>query len=605
MIAGRYELVRVVAYGGMSAVYEARHTVSKRRVALKVMEADPRETSSTRSRFLREASAPAEIGHPGIVEVYDGGTDIDGALFLAMEYLEGDSLRDRLASGTISQRRGVEMVLRVLDPLVAAHEKGFVHRDLKPENVMILKGPDGARTADKLKLLDFGIARRIGAEGPTRTNTGMGTPCYMSPEQATSARDVGAASDVWAVGVMLYEVLAGELPFFGETAHAVILEACTRPHRPLLSLVPTAPPALAAVVERCLHKNPNERYPDARALKDAIEASLIGVSLEDDPVVDPRTLADDDLVPSDPAPANAHASTDLAAGSLPNTSESHEVTLSFESARETPVSPANQKAGLGELRTNEVVQPLRTQNVKSLHGDRKVAAKLPTRVIPRGDQQNDEVSLAPSIQPGVAAVASSRRVVVAAGVVAAAVIIVAIVVRQSDQQTASASTDAQPTSAPARYAGASIGQPVEIAPAAPIPEVQATTVLAVAIPPQSPTVEPEGSRTSTSHRDKRPSAVSANNEAQHAQSDESPTDPERINRARACMRLGNVECVRREIGSNPTSAPEISILIDALVMRGEYGQAARWARNYVRRYPSDARTADYTSLIERFAARTQ
>ncbi|MCA9607573.1 MAG: serine/threonine protein kinase, partial [Myxococcales bacterium] len=206
LIGGRYKVVRKLAEGGMGEVYEAQHNLSKKKVALKILFPHIGKDEAARQRFLREVSAPAQIGHEGIVEVYDAGFDTqDGSLFVAMEFIDGEPLRDRLSRGGVGLDQLLDWFEEMLDPLAAAHASGIVHRDLKPENVMLAK----KRDSEVIKLLDFGIARDLDSSKDNVTHTGiaMGTPHYMAPEQAMSAKGVTAAADVWAMGVMLYEAL--------------------------------------------------------------------------------------------------------------------------------------------------------------------------------------------------------------------------------------------------------------------------------------------------------------------------------------------------------------------------------------------------------------
>lgn len=265
VIAGRYEVVREVARGGMAVVYEAVHVVSRRRVALKVLFDDAYADDVSRARFLREVSAPARIGHEGLVQVFDAGFDDDtGAPFVAMELLEGHTLRDEMARGPLPLARTLSLFERLLAPVAAAHASNIVHRDLKPENVFLASA--GGR--ELVKVLDFGLARVVDerAETETRTGVAMGTPHYMAPEQAVSARDVTPAADVWALGVMLYEALCGTPPFTGPTPSAIVVEAVTQPHRRLRDRVPDVSPALSTLVDRCLEKEAAQRVSDAGSM---------------------------------------------------------------------------------------------------------------------------------------------------------------------------------------------------------------------------------------------------------------------------------------------------------------------------------------------------
>jgi len=280
VVAGRYQTIRTIGEGGFGAVFEAVHVVSKKHVALKLLHAHVAKDESSRKRFLREASAPAQIGHEGIVEVYDAGFDEDGSPFVAMELLKGSTLADRMKAGPISLPEFFSIFVRLLDPLAAAHAKNIVHRDLKPENVFLQRKPNGT---ELLKLLDFGIARDLDASQQNMTQTGMamGTPHYMAPEQAMSAKGVIASADVWAIGAMMYEILAGRVPFDGETASAVVVRMCTMPHQPMNEAAPQTPMQLAALVDRCLSKEPTARPREAGELLAAIQqlAHSLGIAI--------------------------------------------------------------------------------------------------------------------------------------------------------------------------------------------------------------------------------------------------------------------------------------------------------------------------------------
>ncbi|MEM9194306.1 MAG: serine/threonine-protein kinase, partial [Myxococcota bacterium] len=279
---GRWDLVRPIGEGGMATVYEARHRVTGQRAALKVSQRTGDDES--RARFLREARLASSIGHEGIAQVYDADVDSEtGELFIAMELLEGITLRRALDEGR-SAAALVRALRAVLSPLGLAHELGIVHRDLKPENVFLCE-PEGEAPYRPLaprgpvKLLDFGIARSEACGNLTQTGATMGTPHYMSPEQAQDARAVGPPSDVWAMGVMLYEVLAGEPPFVRSSLHAVAAAICTQPHRSLLERGVPVDPALSELVDRCLQKQPEHRPQDALALLRELDAVLGQTSL--------------------------------------------------------------------------------------------------------------------------------------------------------------------------------------------------------------------------------------------------------------------------------------------------------------------------------------
>ncbi len=276
LVGGRYEIVRKIAEGGMGAVFEAKHHMTKKTVALKVLFPHIGKDEASKQRFFREVSAAAEIAHPGIVDCFDSGVDPnDGSLFVAMELLQGDTMTDWLLRGGHSRDDILDFMDRVLEPLAAAHSRGIVHRDLKPDNVFLSQQPNGEVV---VKILDFGIARDLDTskDNVTRTGIAMGTPHYMAPEQAMSARGVLATADVWALGVMLYEALTGRTPFDGETASAIVVHACTQPHPPIGELLPDLSPPIAQLVDRCLDKTPQNRPANAAELQAALRQARGG-----------------------------------------------------------------------------------------------------------------------------------------------------------------------------------------------------------------------------------------------------------------------------------------------------------------------------------------
>ncbi|MDD9943011.1 MAG: protein kinase [Myxococcales bacterium] len=260
LIGGRWEVIRPLADGGMGRIYTARHVQTRREAAVKVIE---RSDPEAQARFRIEAGVASELGHPGVVDVFDADVDpTTGHCFIAMELLRGRTLRSVMDDSHTAPREIFDLLVEALDPLVVAHSKGYVHRDLKPENIFVV---DTSATT-RVKLLDFGIAGHEERRGLTQTGTAMGTPHYMSPEQAMNARDATPAADIWAMGVLMYEALSGRTPFTGETAHAVVVHACTADPPELSSLVGDVEPELAALVMRCLDKDPDRRPRDASAL---------------------------------------------------------------------------------------------------------------------------------------------------------------------------------------------------------------------------------------------------------------------------------------------------------------------------------------------------
>ncbi|HJL17485.1 MAG TPA: serine/threonine-protein kinase [Sandaracinaceae bacterium LLY-WYZ-13_1] len=292
VVGERYTILSPIATGGMGAVYRARHVYSRREVALKVLHPHASVDEATATRFRREAAAAAAIGHEGIVEVLDAGVDPhEGSLYLAMELLNGEHLGHRLVREGTTLADALSLFDRLLDPLAAAHERGFVHRDLKPENVFVLPDPDGG--PERTKLLDFGIAKPLAEESATLTGSALGTPHYMSPEQIMSSKAVTPAADVWAVGVMLYEICTGQRPYDGPTPQAVLVKACTERPVAVAERAPAVGPALGALVDRCLAREPEGRPSHAEALRAALRAAVAADGPFDDvPLVLERYVAE-------------------------------------------------------------------------------------------------------------------------------------------------------------------------------------------------------------------------------------------------------------------------------------------------------------------------
>ena len=280
-LADRYAIERPLAVGGMSTLYVARSLATGERVALKMLDPRIAQDAAGVQRFLREVRLTSSIAHPGIVQVRDAGVarGPDGVEvpFLAMELLDGQNLADLIAAGDRTQLEVAGWFRALLSALAAVHAHGVVHRDLKYENVFGVRAHGAQPT---IKLIDLGIARELfDARAPTTTGTALGTVYYMAPEQSLDARSVTASADVYAVGVMLYQLLAGVFPFDGESPHAVLVRSHTTPHEPLGERVPGIDSRLAALVDRCLSKDPCARPGNAAALADDL------IPLLDDPAV--------------------------------------------------------------------------------------------------------------------------------------------------------------------------------------------------------------------------------------------------------------------------------------------------------------------------------
>jgi len=253
VIAERYELLAIVGTGGMSSVYKAHDRLLERNVALKVLHAHYGDDEEYVERFRREARAVAQLSHPNIVTVIDRG-EADGYQFIVFELIDGENLKELVnRAGPLPARRAVELAIAVADGLAFAHEHGLVHRDVKPQNVLL--NGDG-----EAKVTDFGIARSLDVEhGVTQTGTVLGTSNYLSPEQA-SGKQVTPATDVYSLGVVLYELLTAELPFPGENFVAVAMKHLNEPVPDILERRPDLPVRLAAAIERAMEKDPARRF---------------------------------------------------------------------------------------------------------------------------------------------------------------------------------------------------------------------------------------------------------------------------------------------------------------------------------------------------------
>src|SRR5436190_11691444 len=273
MIAGRYKLLGRLGSGGMADVWCAEDTMLDRRVALKFLHERFAQDEQFVERFRREASSAAGLQHPNVVGVFDRGI-YDGSHYIAMEYVEGASLNDLIERG-LSVPEAVEIVRQVLAGARYAHANGIVHRDLKPQNVLV-------DAEGRARATDFGIAR-AGASEITQTGSVLGTAQYLSPEQAQGL-PVTAASDIYSIGVMLYESLTGRVPFDGDSPVTVALKQVSERPRAPSELKPQVSRALDAVVLRALAKDPGNRFGSAEefiAALDAAEADPSGAAFGD------------------------------------------------------------------------------------------------------------------------------------------------------------------------------------------------------------------------------------------------------------------------------------------------------------------------------------
>jgi serine/threonine-protein kinase len=267
LVADRYELLEVVGSGGMSTVYCALDTLLERNVALKVLHPHYGDDAEYVERFRREARSVAQLSHPNIVTVIDRGEDA-GNQYIVFEYVDGESLKECVdRNGPLPVRRVIELGLQIADALAFAHQHGLVHRDVKPQNVLI--NGDG-----EAKVTDFGIARSLDVEhGVTQTGTVLGTSNYLSPEQARG-QTVTPATDVYSLGVVLFELLTGEVPFPGENFVAVAMQHINEPPPSLVEKRPDVPLRLVYAIERALAKDPADRFPSMDAFAAELRACL-------------------------------------------------------------------------------------------------------------------------------------------------------------------------------------------------------------------------------------------------------------------------------------------------------------------------------------------
>jgi serine/threonine-protein kinase len=287
VLDGKYELIRLLGEGGMGSVYEAQHRLIGRRLAVKFLHPQYASSPDVVTRFQREAQAAAQIGHENIIEVTDMGTSPDQSPYLVMEFLEGCDLKRLIEDeGVLEPKRAAHIMVQALGALQAAHNVGIIHRDLKPENIyLIQKGGN----PDYVKLLDFGISKfraleTDGVKGLTQTGTVLGTPHYMSPEQARGEQDLSPRSDIYAMGVILYQMLTGHLPFDAPNYNALLIKILTEQPPAPESLNPELPADLVDTINIAMARDASARFETCtdfrrRLLPFAPGASGLGVPL--------------------------------------------------------------------------------------------------------------------------------------------------------------------------------------------------------------------------------------------------------------------------------------------------------------------------------------
>jgi serine/threonine protein kinase len=272
IIDGKYRIVRLLGTGGMGAVYEGENVRIRRKVAIKMLHASVSSQAEVVERFEREAKAAAMVGSEHICEVLDMGELADRSLYMVMEYLDGETLSGLIKrSGRLTPQQSTPILLQVLEALGAAHTAGIIHRDLKPDNIFIL--PQRGGIQNFVKILDFGVSKFSQLSGEsmnvTRAGAVVGTPYYMSPEQARGGV-VDQRTDIYSIGVLLYQATTGQVPYNAETFNELLFKIVLEAAPPLQTYVPDLDPEFAAIVQRAMAREPDQRFPSCAHFRDAL-----------------------------------------------------------------------------------------------------------------------------------------------------------------------------------------------------------------------------------------------------------------------------------------------------------------------------------------------
>jgi len=272
ILAGRYKIMEELGRGGMGVVYKAKDTKLKRTVALKFLPPELTHVPEVKTRFMREAQAAAALDHPNICTVHEFD-ETEKTSFISMAYIEGQSLKEKIESGPMELDEALRIATQVAQGLQMAHKKGVVHRDIKSANIMVTED-------NQAKIMDFGLARMTGGTLLTQEGMTMGTIAYMSPEQA-QGEEVDHRTDIWSLGVVLYEMFTGQLPFMGEHDQAVVYSILNKKPKPITELRSEIPVSIGQVVDKALEKNPDKRYQKAEELLDDLKSISAGIVPEE------------------------------------------------------------------------------------------------------------------------------------------------------------------------------------------------------------------------------------------------------------------------------------------------------------------------------------
>ena len=265
-INDRYEIEKLIGEGGMANVYLARDTILDRRVAVKVLRGDLAGDEKFVRRFQREALSASSLSHPNIVEIYDVGED-EGNFYIVMEYIEGKTLKQLIKKrGVLSLSETMDIMLQLLDALASAHDSYIIHRDIKPQNIMI-------KDSGLVKITDFGIAVALNSTELTQTNSVMGSVHYLPPEQA-SGKGSTIRSDIYSLGILMFEMLTGKVPFNGDSAVEIALKHMKDPLPSVREINPVVPQSVENIILKAAAKNPKNRYHDVRQMAEDIKTCL-------------------------------------------------------------------------------------------------------------------------------------------------------------------------------------------------------------------------------------------------------------------------------------------------------------------------------------------